>query len=65
MPCHVREEDARGFALALGKMVLAGGVGGVLNIARLNIRTILSDPAGSVQMTSAPMRRPKAAIATP
>ena len=40
MPRHVREEDARGFALALGKMVLTSGVGEVVNIARLNVRTI-------------------------
>jgi hypothetical protein len=31
---------ARGFALGLGKMVLTSGVGEVVNIARLNIRTI-------------------------
>ena len=40
MPRHVREEDARGFALALGKMVLTSGVGEVVNMARLNVRTI-------------------------
>jgi pyruvate dehydrogenase (quinone) len=40
MPGHVREEDARGFALAPGETVLTGGVGDVLNIARLNVRTI-------------------------
>jgi pyruvate dehydrogenase (quinone) len=40
VPSHVREEDARGFALALGTMVLTGGVGEVLNIARLNVRNI-------------------------
>ena len=36
MPRHIREEDARGFARALGKMVLTSGVGEVVNIARLN-----------------------------
>jgi len=40
MPRHVREEDARGFALALGKLVLTSGVGEVVNIARLNVSTI-------------------------
>jgi pyruvate dehydrogenase (quinone) len=40
MPSHVTEEDAKGFALALGKMVLTGGVGEVVNIARLNVRNI-------------------------
>jgi pyruvate dehydrogenase (quinone) len=40
MPSHVSEEDARGFALALAKMVLGGGVGEILNIARLNVRNI-------------------------
>jgi pyruvate dehydrogenase (quinone) len=36
VPSHVREEDARGFALALAAMV----VGEVLRIARLNVRDI-------------------------
>jgi pyruvate dehydrogenase (quinone) len=40
MPRHVCEEDARGFALGLGKMVLTSGVGEVVNIARLNVRAI-------------------------
>lgn len=40
VPSHVREEDAKGFALALGKMTFTGGVGEVLNIARLNVRNI-------------------------
>jgi pyruvate dehydrogenase (quinone) len=40
LPSHVSEEDARGFSLALGKMVLTGGVGEVLNVARLNVRNI-------------------------
>jgi hypothetical protein len=39
MPGHVREEDARGFALAPGEMVLTGA-GEVLNIARPHVRTI-------------------------
>jgi len=40
MPGHVREGDARGFGLALGKMVLTGGAGEVLDITRLNARDI-------------------------
>jgi hypothetical protein len=40
IPRHVREEGARGFALALGKMVLTSGVGEVVNIAQLNVGTI-------------------------
>jgi hypothetical protein len=40
MPRHVGEEDARRFALALGKMVLTSGVGEVVDIARLNVRAI-------------------------
>jgi pyruvate dehydrogenase (quinone) len=35
-----RVTDPGGFALALGKMVLTGGVGEVLNVARLNVRNI-------------------------
>jgi pyruvate dehydrogenase (quinone) len=40
MPGHIREEDARGFALAPGEMVLTGGAGEVLNIARPHVRDI-------------------------
>jgi hypothetical protein len=40
MPRHVREEDAHGFTLALGTMVLTSGAGEVVNSARLNVRTI-------------------------
>ena len=40
VPSHVPEEDARGFALTIGKMVLGGGVGELLNMARLNVRNI-------------------------
>jgi pyruvate dehydrogenase (quinone) len=39
-PSHVRAEDAKGFALSLGKMVLGGGVGDVLEIARRNVRNL-------------------------
>ena len=40
MPSHIPPEDAKGFALSLGKMILDGGVGEVANIARLNVRNI-------------------------
>jgi pyruvate dehydrogenase (quinone) len=40
VPTHVTEEEAKGFALSLGKMVLDGGVGKVAEIARLNLRNI-------------------------
>jgi pyruvate dehydrogenase (quinone) len=40
VPSHIRAEDARGFALTVGKMVLTGGVGELLDIARLNVRNI-------------------------
>ena len=39
-PSHVRAEDAKGFALSLGKMVLGGGVGDVVEIARRNVRNL-------------------------
>lgn len=40
VPSHLTLEEARGFALGLGKLVLSGGVGEVANIARLNLRNI-------------------------
>lgn len=40
VPSHIRAEDAKGFALTIGKMVLTGGVGELLDIARLNVRNI-------------------------
>jgi len=40
MPSHVPEEDAGGFAVAPRKVVLTGGVGEVLNIARPDARDI-------------------------
>jgi pyruvate dehydrogenase (quinone) len=40
VPSHITAEQAKGFALSLGKMVLGGGVGEVANIARLNVRNI-------------------------
>jgi pyruvate dehydrogenase (quinone) len=33
-------EEAKGFALSLGKVVLGGGVGELVNLARLNLRNI-------------------------
>ncbi len=40
VPSHLTLEEARGFALGLGKLVLSGGVGEVANLARLNLRNI-------------------------
>jgi pyruvate dehydrogenase (quinone) len=40
VPTHITAEEARGFALSLGKMVLGGGVGQVAELARLNVRNI-------------------------
>ncbi len=40
VPSHITVEQARGFAFGLGKMVLSGGVGEIVNLARLNVRNI-------------------------
>ncbi|WP_216896330.1 thiamine pyrophosphate-dependent enzyme [Nocardia alni] len=40
VPSHLTLEEARGFAMGLGKLVLSGGVGEVAEIARLNLRNI-------------------------
>ncbi|HEY1966870.1 MAG TPA: thiamine pyrophosphate-dependent enzyme [Pseudonocardia sp.] len=40
VPSHITPEEAKGFALALGKIVLGGGVGQIAEIARLNLRNI-------------------------
>jgi pyruvate dehydrogenase (quinone) len=40
VPSHTTAEEARGFALALGKMTLGGGAGRVAELARLNVRNI-------------------------
>jgi pyruvate dehydrogenase (quinone) len=40
LPPHVTAEEAKGFALSLGKTVLGGGVGGVVHLARTNLRNI-------------------------
>ncbi|GAA0455486.1 pyruvate dehydrogenase [Paractinoplanes deccanensis] len=40
IPPHITKEEAKGFALAAGKTVLAGGVGQMLQLARTNLRNI-------------------------
>lgn len=40
MPSHVTVEEACGFALSVGKMVLGGGVGQLAELARVNVRNI-------------------------
>jgi pyruvate dehydrogenase (quinone) len=40
VPSHVTLEEARGFALSLGKAVLGGGIGQVYELARQNLRNI-------------------------
>jgi pyruvate dehydrogenase (quinone) len=40
VPSHITLEQARGFALGLGKVVLDGGVGRIAELARLNLRNI-------------------------
>jgi len=40
VPTHITVEEARGFALSLGKIVLDGGIGEAVNMARLNLRNI-------------------------
>jgi pyruvate dehydrogenase (quinone) len=40
VPSHITFEEAKGFALSLGKIVLGGGVGEVFNLARTNVRNI-------------------------
>jgi pyruvate dehydrogenase (quinone) len=40
VPTHITAEETKGFALALGKIVLGGGVGEVAKVARLNVRNI-------------------------
>lgn len=40
VPGHLTVEQARGFALGLGRVVLGGGVGQVAELARLNLRNI-------------------------
>ncbi|MBB2942456.1 pyruvate dehydrogenase (quinone) [Actinoplanes lutulentus] len=40
LPPHVTTEEAAGFALAIGRTVLGGGVGQMLHLARTNLRNI-------------------------
>ncbi|GAA2543035.1 pyruvate dehydrogenase [Winogradskya consettensis] len=40
VPSHITAEEAKGFALSIGKTVLGGGVGSMLHLARTNIRNI-------------------------
>ncbi|GAA4834819.1 hypothetical protein GCM10023201_23970 [Actinomycetospora corticicola] len=40
VPTHVTPAEARGFALAVGRTVLSGGVGGLVEMARQNLRNI-------------------------
>jgi hypothetical protein len=40
IPPHLTAEEIQGFALAVGKIVLGGGVGDVVHLARANLRNI-------------------------
>jgi pyruvate dehydrogenase (quinone) len=40
IPPHITMKEARGFALAAGKIVLGGGVGDMVHMARANLRNI-------------------------
>jgi pyruvate dehydrogenase (quinone) len=40
LPPHITAAEAKGFALSMGKTVLAGGVGNILELARTNLRNI-------------------------
>jgi pyruvate dehydrogenase (quinone) len=40
VPSHITVKEAKGFALSLSKVVLEGGIGEVVNLARLNLRNI-------------------------
>ena len=40
VPTHITVEESKGFALSLGKLVLEGGIGDAVNLARLNLRNI-------------------------
>ena len=40
IPPHITAEEAKGFALSMGRTVLGGGVGGMLELARTNLRNI-------------------------
>jgi pyruvate dehydrogenase (quinone) len=40
IPPHITGEEVRGFALAISRTVLGGGVGKMLDLARANLRNI-------------------------
>jgi pyruvate dehydrogenase (quinone) len=40
LPPHITAEEAKGFALSMGRIVLGGGVGTMLELARTNLRNI-------------------------
>ena len=40
IPPHITAEQVRGFALGAGKVVLDGGVGKMVELARANLRNI-------------------------
>ncbi len=40
MPPHITWAEVKGFALAASKVVLSGGVGQLLELARANLRNI-------------------------
>ena len=40
LPPHLTVAEAKGFALSMGRIVLAGGVGNILELARTNLRNI-------------------------
>jgi pyruvate dehydrogenase (quinone) len=45
VPSHITRNEVKGFGLAAGRSVLAGGVGGMLDMARANLRNIPSPSA--------------------
>jgi pyruvate dehydrogenase (quinone) len=40
VPLHLTAAQVKGFALAAGKVVLDGGVGNMLELARANVRNV-------------------------
>jgi pyruvate dehydrogenase (quinone) len=40
VPTHITVEESKGFALSLSKIMLEGGIGELVNMARLNLRNI-------------------------
>jgi pyruvate dehydrogenase (quinone) len=47
IPPHLTASQVKGFALATGKIVLDGGVGRMVELARANVRNIPRPPRGS------------------